>query len=464
MFYLHLSRYQITLILALFTLFNALYNITLPLYIDEAYYWLWSQYPALSYFDHPPMVAWFIKVFTLFSDSVFWIRMSTVFCMSLSAWYIYKITRMVYDEQSAVLAMLLFLLLPATNMGYTIVTPDSPLILFWSIALYHSILAFKEDSWGDYLKAGVAIGMALLSKYTAVLFLGVLGIYLLVRSPKTFLSFKPWIAILVALLVFSPVLIWNAQHEWISFTFQYQHGTGESWVINWKDWFEFFGGQFITYSPVFFAILLWACWSYKAWWNNNGALLLALAFLFPMLFILYKGLWTRMELNWGIIAFIGALPLTAHFLRERNLQKTTWIGIALSILLVLGMKFPLVFGLEGKNNPQNRIFGYKEVAEHIAPMLGKNDRVFADHLTLASILTYYLPQRERVAIPTESRFSQFSYWDEDLDFSNMQGIYVSKDDRIHELENIFKSVKRLPEYYAQKEGFKTRRFFLYQIN
>lgn len=464
MLHLQLNTRQITLTLAIFTLFNALYNITLPLYIDEAYYWLWSQYPALSYFDHPPMVAWFIKASTLFSDSVFWIRLSSVFCMSLSAWYIYKITRIVYDERSATLAMLLFLLLPATNMGYTIITPDSPLILFWSIALYHSILAFREDSWGDYLKAGVAIGMALLSKYTAVLFLGVLGIYLLLRAPKQLLSLKPWAAILIASIVFSPVLLWNAQHEWISFTFQYKHGTGEAWVLHWKDWLEFFGGQFITYSPVFFAILLWACWRYKTWWADNGALLLALSFLFPMLFILYKGLWTRMELNWGIIAFIGAIPLTAHFLREKNLQKITWAGITLSVLLVLGMKFPLLVGLEGKNNPQNRIFGYKEVAEHIAPMLEEKDRVFADHLTLASILTYYLPQQKRVSIPTESRFSQFSYWDKGIVFSNMQGIYVSKDDRKGELDNIFKSVQRLPEFEAKKEGFKTRRFFLYRVN
>lgn len=456
---------HLILFILVYGVLNALYNTTLPLYIDEAYYWLWSQNPSLSYFDHPPMVAWFISLFSIPGDTAFWIRLSTVFCMSLSAWYIFMLAESVYDHLTGIFATVIFLILPATGMGYAIITPDSPLTLFWSMALYYSHRAFTTDRWACFIAAGICIGLALLSKYTAVLFLGSLGIYLLMRERERFLDVKAWEAILIALVIFSPVLIWNYQNDWISFAFQYDHGTGEAWKIQWDDFGEYLGGQFITYSPVFFTILLWALWKWEEWYFEDAELLLVLSFLFPFLFFVYKGLWTRVELNWGIMAFIGIIPLTARFLLIRKMKNTAIAGFALCIILVAGMKYPLLFGLDGKQNPQNRIFGYQEAAAHVESLLKPGDVPMADHLTTASALTYFLPGHPRTYIPSSTRFSQYDFWDEEVDFSKLRGVYISKDNRLSELREIFghEHVFESPKFTARKKGFKERTFRVYEI-
>ena len=142
------------------------------------------------------------------------------------------------------------------------------------------------------------------------------------------------------------------------------------------------------------------------------------------------------------------------------MKKTLYIGLALSLVLMMVMRFPLAFGLEGKKNPHNRLFGYEEVARHIQPLAGES--VFADHLTLASSLTYYL--KKDVYIPTETRKSQFDWWQKGMDFSQTKGIYVSKTDHLEELKTIWKNVELLEIYTAHKQGYSDKLFYIYKVS
>ncbi len=451
----------VLILLSLLALLNTIYNATLPLYIDEAYYYLWSQRLDFSYFDHPPMVAYLMYIFSFLGDSEAALRMVTIFCMSGAGLFVYLLAREVHGREVALWAFMIAITLPAVTMGYTIVTPDSPLILFFAGALYFSLLALRDDRLGDYFLAGVFIGFALMSKYTAVLIYGVLGLYIIFKEPKKLLSPKAWLAIVVSILVFSPVIFWNYFHDWISFGFQYKHGSSEEFQIHWNKFFEFFGGQFLVFSPIFFGASFVAAWKISDFLKDKNRFFIAISFLSPLAFFLYKALFARLELNWGVIAFIGGAILTANYLYQRGLKKVFIAGLVLSLIIGLVIKFPLFFGLEGKLNPHNRIFGYKELATHLKEIKKPQEFVFADHLTRAAILEYYL--KERVFIPVSTRPSQYTYWDAGINFSRFNGVLASKDERFDELSKIYKSVERLPKFTAQKSGFESREFFIYRV-
>jgi len=176
------------LLIGVFSLFSAFYNITLELHPDEAYYYIWSKNLELSYYDHPPLIAGFNKIFTLFSDSVFFIRLVAVFCMGMSAVFIYKLAQKIYDAQIAFFSVVIFLSLPITQGAFTISTIDAPLSLFWSASIYYSYLAIKSDSIKFYIICGILIGFAMLSKYTGVLILAGIFFYLLFNEPKKLLG------------------------------------------------------------------------------------------------------------------------------------------------------------------------------------------------------------------------------------------------------------------------------------
>jgi hypothetical protein len=274
------------------------YNLILPVYGDEAYYWVWSKNLQLGYFDHPPMVAYVNALFcTVFGDTLFAVRLATVSCLSGAAVFIYALTARVFTAHSALLALLLFLLTPTANLGFSLHTIDSPLILFWSMALYYGYKAIFGGSRRAYLLTGVGLGAALLSKYTAVLFVGFLGLFLLLTKPRTLLRPHVWMALGVALLLFSPVLVNNFQHGFASFMHQYTHGSATELAIRLDTFGDFFLGQFVVVSPVFMGLLIVTSLKCRCWWSDVQRRYLMLSFLFPLVFFLYKALFKRMELN-----------------------------------------------------------------------------------------------------------------------------------------------------------------------
>lgn len=444
------------------SLVHALYNSLLPLYPDEAYYWLWSRRLDLSYYDHPPMVAYLIRVFSQWGDSPFLVRLTAVFCLGVAAWYIYRLASTLFNGRVGALALVICLLLPGTNAGFTLVTPDSPLLMFWAMALFYCWRAISYERASDYLLAGLSLGGLLLSKYTAVLFLGFLLFYLALRRPSHLLKKEPWLTLLLALAIFSPVVYWNADHNWISFAFQYQHGTSSGSGIHWGRFFEFFGGLFFLFSPVFFAALLIGLSRVREYWRDDGKFYLASGALFPLCFFLYKGLFKKMELNWVAVALVPGVIFLAWFIDSQKLTKTFRAGAVLSLFLVLVMYSPGLFHLPPKANPHNRLFGYQQAAAEVRHLSHPGDNLFADHLTTASILTYYMPGHPRVSVPVPTRLSEFTYWDRDLDFRKLSGLCLASRPRKEALEKVFSKVDLVERFVAQAPGFRPREFYIYR--
>jgi len=190
---------------------------------EEAYYWNYSQHLDIGYLDHPPMVAWLIWLGTAaFGNSAFGVRIGALCCGIIASVFAYRLTKHLFDEPSALVAAVLMQALPFFFMSGLLMTPDAPLTAAWAASLYfleRALLATRSSAWWW---AGVCLGFGLLSKYSIGLLAPAVLIFMLLdpRSRRLLVQWRPYAAALLALAIFSPTILWNARHEWVSFAFQ----------------------------------------------------------------------------------------------------------------------------------------------------------------------------------------------------------------------------------------------------
>ncbi|MFA1672155.1 glycosyltransferase family 39 protein [Rhizobium mongolense] len=200
-----------------------LYQGAIDLMPQEAYYWRYAQYPAWGYFDHPPMVAWLIWLGTaVFGDTEFGVRIGATLCWLVTAYFAFRFADGLFGRMTAFLTLLLLSVLPFFFMIGTVTTPDAPLTAAWAGALYFLQRAILQNRPQAWLRAGVCIGLGMLSKYTIAL-LGPATLVFLVLHPmhrRGLLTKWPYLGAVLAFVLFSPVIAWNARHDWASFQFQ----------------------------------------------------------------------------------------------------------------------------------------------------------------------------------------------------------------------------------------------------
>lgn len=459
------SGWVVGLLLLLAALQTA-YNARIPLMGDEAYYWSWSRHLALSYFDHPPMIAWLLRLTTTGATNELAVRLVPVGCFTATAWLIWRLAQETAGDRAAALSLVIFLAMPATHIGAFAAVPDAPLMLFWTVALYTGHRMLQSDALRWPLLTGLAIGLALLSKYTAILFPAQLLLFLAVWRRDKLTQGRNWLAAPVALAVFSPVLIWNAEHDWVSFAFQYRHGADEGHGIDWREWAGFVGGTFAVFSPVLLGVALMA--ATRALRNGSESRrYLAVACLFPLAFFAWKGLFRKVELNWVAIAFPAATILAGAYLAERRLIRTAVFGLVLALLLTAIVKFPLAFGLPAKLNPFNRFYSNQAVVEALLSFRRDGEPLLADHYTTASLLSFYSPDHPVVTIPTTTRPSQYDIRDEKPAGVRPHGLYLTSTRQggslsCSELEWKCGGALFLKTLTLQAPGFQPRTFRFYR--
>ncbi|TGQ04848.1 MULTISPECIES: glycosyltransferase family 39 protein [unclassified Mesorhizobium] len=191
---------------------------------QEAYYWNYAQHPAWGYLDHPPMVAWLIRLGSaIFGDSEFGVRIMATGCWLVTAFFSFRLAHNLFGRRDeAFIALMLLSVLPFFMGVGLLATPDAPLTAAWAGALYfleRATIGLRPTAW---LGAGLCVGLGMLSKYTIAL-LGPATLVFLLIHPQTRLWFStrwPYLAAILALAVFSPVIAWNGLNGWASFEFQ----------------------------------------------------------------------------------------------------------------------------------------------------------------------------------------------------------------------------------------------------
>src|SRR5690349_8530602 len=293
------------------------YACLIDLRTDEAYYWTWSKEHVLSFLDHPPMIAWFIRFGTaIFGDTNLGVRFGGIVAMFVTQLLLADIVRRVTRDMTAVAVAVL---LPEAALYYGLlmakVAPDVALIPF-AVAMMWSLVRLaesKDQRW--WLAAGLFGGLSLLSKFTAAMLLPALLAFLLVPDwrPRQLRSPYPWLAVLIALLIFSPVLIWNYQHDWAAFRFQSVRAVA-SYGVSLRTFGDFIGLQWGLVGFVLFPVAL-AGLALTAWRGYRTrepvAILLSTAVLVPFLYFLGKSLTLRIGDTWPMFMWPIGFAVTA---------------------------------------------------------------------------------------------------------------------------------------------------------
>jgi len=222
-----------------------------PLSYDEAYYWLWSRHLASGYYDHPPLIAFLIRGGTaLFGDTSIGVRVLPWLLSATASWAVWRAGAILLkNEYAGALAALMFNLMPMIGVESLVATPDAPQIAAAAWLLFSAARIAQTGRGAWWIAVGIAAGFALLSKFTAF-FLGAGILAWLALVPKErhwFASFWPYLGGLIALLMFLPVVLWNADHGWISFALQFGRMEGTGFTLRYLG--EFLAGQVALATP-----------------------------------------------------------------------------------------------------------------------------------------------------------------------------------------------------------------------
>lgn len=289
---------------------------------EEAYYWAYAQHPALGYFDHPPMVAWLIALGTiLFGNTEWGVRFVAITLLwPGSAWLVFSVGRIWFGSQAAAVAVLLFCLSPIFVGIGLVMTPDAPLVFFWLLTLYAISQALHTGRSGFWWLAGIGFGCALLSKYTAVMLAVSLFLFLCLSSNyrRWLLRIEPWLALMIGIAVFSPVIIWNAQHQWASFLFQSTRTAVEQ-AKPFREAWAFWTYQFAALTPFLLALYFHTLVPAirRGWIQREDRWSFSLSFALPLFTVFVLASFkNKGHVNWTAPAFLSWSFAAAAILLE----------------------------------------------------------------------------------------------------------------------------------------------------
>ena len=313
------------------TLFRLIYAVFLPLAPQEAYYWNYSRHLALSYLDHPPFTAYVIKLTTFLGTSAFSIHLAAILLSIPLAIAVYHLARMLFDEWVGLWSAVAINLTFIYALGSLIITPDTPMLLFWVLSMIacHELSARDRKSW--WILLGLFLGLGFASKYTIVFAcLGALLFFLSsVRGRKWFTTPWPYLALLSALLAASPVINWNFAHDWASFAFQTSRRAGEISRFRPDFLFGFIGTIIGIYGIVPIPLLVAGIWNSlkTACKERTATQILIVSFSLPLVFFLLPlslKYWVKM--NWTAPAFIGWFIAAVAYYRRYERHRA-WVRI-----------------------------------------------------------------------------------------------------------------------------------------
>ena len=442
-----LTQRNAVLVVLAATLWRLHLAAALQLHPDEAYYWLWSRQLDIGYFDHPPMVAYFIWLSTLFSKSELWVRLSGPLVVVVMSGLLWRLALQIYKSVPlAAGSVILFNVFPLTLMGLVVVTPDTPVLLFWSLSVYSFWQVIQRQRPWAWYALGLAFGLALLSKYTAILMVPSFLLYLLLTEDRRWLkTVHPYLALLLGFACFLPVVIWNSRHDWISFTFQSRNGLGGD-NLDAVQVAEYIAGQMLISGPVAWLlgiVATVAVLSRKAGTVHGTVpgtmrketLFLVCAAVPVILFFAVSSFRKTANPNWPAFAYFSFSLLVTHYCLEgySKLRRSLWSAavassLALSLVATLHARFsilPLASHSQALADADftNWFYGWRELGEELKQHADYKFAISPSHQLGAQII-YYTDGSLSAQTARLSRLSQFDMWHASLTTNGKDGLYV----------------------------------------
>jgi 4-amino-4-deoxy-L-arabinose transferase-like glycosyltransferase len=329
---------------------------------DEAHYWDWSRHLDWSYYSKGPLVALLIRSGTSFAGlwpgglvvaEMVAVRLPAVLCGSLLLVSLYMLTQRVFGREPLAAAVVAAALsLPVVGAGSTLMTIDAPYTCCWGWALVlgHQAI-FRRSAWA-WPAAGLMVGVGILAKYTMVLWLPSVGLFLLTSAVHRRWLFRPgfWVATTVAAACCLPILLWNWAHDWVSV--RHVHGLAglhDEAGMHWSGPLVYLGTQCGLFLVFWFIAWLAAMIAHRPWVEPDAGVRYLWWTSAPMfvVFLAFSPKTGGGEPNWPVTAYISGLVLAAAWLSQQlrspcrwyrrwtlaNLIVTCAAGVAVTILM-----------------------------------------------------------------------------------------------------------------------------------
>ncbi|HEV7706534.1 MAG TPA: glycosyltransferase family 39 protein [Gemmatimonadaceae bacterium] len=397
--------------------------VLVPLTPDESYYWQWSRHLAAGYFDHPPVIALVVRFGTaLLGDTALGVRLGCVLAGALASVVLVWVAGEMGGDRARPRAAAMLACMPLTQIWLGIATPDPPLLLLWSLALAALVFALRDTTTARtriiaWAFAGLALGAALSTKYTAVLLIAGIGVALVAQRSLRYLLATPgpYIALAIALVVFAPNLVWNARHGWVTFDYQLAHGLAPHEGSALLRELQLLGGQIGLVSPLLFALLVAAV--YDALRARGDALRTTFAIVACATWLAFaaSALRTAAEPNWQAPAYLSAIVLAASSdcagARARSFFRSALaLGAAMTALIYLHTLHPFVPVNPGLD-ATGAGFGWDALAARVATVRGANSWIAGERYQEASELAFHLADHPgTLAINVNGRPNQYDLW------------------------------------------------------
>lgn len=432
----------VTIVLLLLLRWAYLASGTIQLAEDEAYQWLWSKHLALSYFSKPPLIAYTQFLGTaIWGDNAFGVRFFSPLLSALTSLLVLRFFAREVNARAGFFLLLIVTATPLLDVGALLMTIDPLSVLFWTAAMLAGWRAIQEKaSTRDWLWVGVWMGLGFLSKYTELFQLLCWAVLFVLWRParKQLRRAGPYLALLVNLALATPVLLWNAQHGWITVHHvAVDADVGQPWHPTLRFLGDFLASEAALLNPVFFVA---TCWAAIAFWKRNRHEP-RLVYFFCMgapLFLAYllHSLRARVLPNWIAPSVVPLFCLMVIYWDTRcrlgvaGVKLWLLVGCLLGLLIVIpGHNTNLIKKISGRylpvnRDPLHRVRDWDVTAQAVETAWrqlsaeGKPAFIITDHYGMAGQLSFYIPQA-RAAVSTQplvycrsSAFpeNQFFYW------------------------------------------------------
>lgn len=359
-------RKRVVILILVFALFKSIFAFDFELGNDEAYYWVFAQYIESNYFDHPPMVGVWIRLFTLnmmLDDFEGFVRMGSIIGSVLSSWFLYKCLSLIHSERAGFFAACMYH--ASFYAGITAglyILPDSPQMVFWTFSMWMLARIIRnEKNWSDWILFGIAAGLCIMSKVHGVFLWFGFGLYILFYRPKWLIRPQVYVAFIITALIFSPIILWNLEYAFITYKFHSERVVIEKFSLKTNSFLKEFLNQ-ITLNNSFNVALaiagmvIWRKKKIKQFQALKAYNLIALPLAIILLII---SLFRNSVLpHWNGPAYVALIPLGAIALAELsqkqfpNILKWSLLVFALGLcgMWVLINFIPGTYGHKDHNN------------------------------------------------------------------------------------------------------------------
>ncbi|PWY56467.1 dolichol monophosphate mannose synthase [Legionella qingyii] len=410
------------------------------------YYYAWGKHLAWSYFDGPPMIAYFFHISrAIFGDTFFSINIIGFLCLIVGAYYIYRTGCLLHNQQTGLISALIWVVLPTTTESILVrVLYDAPLNLFTILSFYFFARYISYKRILDVYLCALFIGAMILSKYTAVV--SVLGLLLYVifsKQRQLFKSVHFYLACLTIILMVSPVIYWNIKHDWISITYLLHfHSQTQNHTTIFNSLLKLISTLLINYS-VFLLLTVLGWFKYRKNQNtcNNPVLELTYAVLFVGLLF-----WFISTLLGGSARAIYLTPLgmnialaTGYFVTKYNYHRFFKISypvfLVFSLVMIVINSWPIATYMK-----KGKLYTVLQQAIKEPEIIKKGQPVVAGYYTNAAALNFFMPNESVHAIPCDE-INQYQYWDDAF----LKALSKGEIDKITYFD--FKDTKQCPEQF-----------------